>query len=63
MLIRLLKLLYLIKPNQHVKNVVDMKVNPYKLVWYRSGWSKSRIERNNTKYWTFEIEYNGIQLP
>jgi len=41
----------------------DKKPNPYKLIWYRQGWSKTRIEKNNAKYWEFEIEHNGLRLP
>lgn len=41
----------------------DKKPNPYVLIWYRQGWSKTRIEKNNAKYWEFEIEHNGLRLP
>lgn len=39
------------------------KPNPYQLVCYKRGWSKTRIEKNNAKYWQFEIEHNGLRLP
>lgn len=38
------------------------KTNPYELIWYKQGWSKSRIARNNSKYWEFEVKYNGLKL-
>lgn len=41
----------------------EKKPNPYELIWYRQGWSKTRIEKNNAKYWEFEIEHNGLTLP
>jgi len=41
----------------------EKKQNPYELIWYRQSWSKMRIEKNNTKYWQFEIEENGLTLP
>lgn len=37
--------------------------NPYELIWYKQGWSKTRIEKNNANYWKFEIEHNGLTLP
>jgi len=43
--------------------LLKKKPNPYELIWYRQGWSKTRIEKNNAKYWQFEIEENGLTLP
>lgn len=37
--------------------------NPYKLIWYRQGWSENKIAKNNLKYWEFEVKYNGLELP
>ena len=37
------------------------KKNPYTLVWYCLGWSKTRIAKNNAAYWKFEIEHNGFK--
>ena len=45
------------------KFVGDCKPNPYQLIWYKQGWSKTRTEKNNAKYWQFEIEHNGLRLP
>ena len=42
---------------------IDKKLNPYELIWYIQGWSKTRIEKNNAKYWEFEIEHNWLRLP
>lgn len=36
------------------------KENPYKLIWYQVGWSKLKIEKNNTKYWEWEMIHNGF---
>lgn len=36
--------------------------NPYSLVYYRAGWGKTKTERNNSKYWQWEFEYNGFKL-
>ena len=59
-----------LKPKKQcaIHNVVcsasaEKKPNPYELIWYRKGWSKTRIEKNNAKYWEFEIEENGLTLP
>jgi len=41
----------------------ERKTNPYELIWYKQGWSKTITENNNAKYWEFEIEYNGLTLP
>jgi len=66
---RLLELLKLVKPRQphlpqtNVSGSASRKPNPYQLVWYRRGWSKTRTEKNNAKYWQFEIEHNGLRLP
>jgi hypothetical protein len=66
---RLLELLRLIKPRQphlpqtNVSGSASRKPNPYQLVWYNAKWSKKRTEKNNAKYWKFEIEHNGLRLP
>ena len=66
---RLLELLKLVKPRQphlpqtNVSGSASRKPNPYQLIWYKKGWSKTRIEKNNAKYWQFEIEHNGLRLP
>ena len=66
---RLLELLKLVKPRQphlpqtNVSGSASRKPNPYQLVWYKQGWSKTRTEKNNAKYWEFEIEHNGLRLP
>jgi hypothetical protein len=39
------------------------KANPYALVWYRADWSKTKTEKNNAKYWEWEIMYNGFKCP
>ena len=41
---------------------ITKKVNPYNLVWYRVDWSKTKTEKNNAKYWEWEIMYNGFAL-
>lgn len=46
-----------------VSGSASRKPNPYELVWYKQGWSKTRTEKNNAKYWQFEIEHNGLRLP
>ena len=28
---------------------IDKKPNPYELIWYKQGWSKTRTEKNNAK--------------
>lgn len=33
--------------------------NPYKLIWYKQGWSESKINSNNCKYWEWEAKYNN----
>lgn len=69
MIQRLLELLHLIKPQKpllqqtNVSGSAFRKPNPYQLVWYKKGWSKTRTEKNNAKYWQFEIEHNGLRLP
>ena len=69
MIRRLLELLHLIKPQKPRLQQTDVsgsafrKPNPYQLVWYKQGWSKTRTEKNNAKYWQFEIEHNGLRLP
>lgn len=37
--------------------------NPYTLVWYRAGWSKAKTQKNNLKYWEWEILHNGFKCP
>jgi len=39
------------------------KANPYILFWYRAGWSKTKTEKNNAKYWEWEIMHNGFKCP
>ncbi len=34
--------------------------NPYILIWYKQSWSKRKTAENNTKYWQWEIDYNGF---
>ena len=66
MIRRLLEALKLIKPlNPHLPqaNVSGSAVNPYKLVWYNADWSKTKTEKNNAKYWEWEIMYNGFKCP
>jgi predicted lipoprotein len=66
---RLLELLKLVKPRQthlpqtNVSGSASRKPNPYQLVYWRSDWTESKTRRNNTKYWEFEIEHNGLRLP
>lgn len=38
------------------------KTNPYELIWYKQGWSKNKVARNNWKYYEFEIKHNGLKL-
>jgi len=47
----------------NVSGSASRKPNPYQLVYWRSDWSESKTRRNNTKYWEFEIEHNGLRLP
>ena len=69
MIRRLLEALRLIKPQKprlqqaDVSGSASRKPNPYQLIWYKQGWSKTRTEKNNAKYWQFEIEHNGLRLP
>lgn len=66
---RLLELLKLIKPRQphlpqtNISGSASRKPNPYKLVWYRADWSKTKTEKNNAKYWEWEIVHNGFKCP
>lgn len=46
-----------------VSGSASAKVNPYTLVWYRADWSKTKTEKNNAKYWEWEIMYNGFKCP
>lgn len=41
----------------------EKKPNPYEWIWYRQGWSDTKIAKNNAKYWEFEIKNNGLTLP
>lgn len=70
MIRRLLVALRLIKPHQPrlqqtdvVGSATERKPNPYSLVWYRRGWSESRIAKNNARYWQWEIDHNGFKCP
>jgi hypothetical protein len=36
-------------------------MNPYKLIWYKKGWSEKRIAKNNAKFWLWEIKNNNFQ--
>ena len=45
-----------------MENTATTKKNPYQLVWYKASWSKTRTEKNNAKYWQFEIEHNNCKL-
>ena len=44
-----------------VKKKITKSKNPYNLIWYKEGWSKTRTEKNNTKYWLWEMEFNGFK--
>lgn len=37
--------------------------NPYQLIWYKQGWSQKKVEKNNAKYWEWEIKYNNFVPP
>lgn len=69
MIRRLLEALHLIKPQKprlqktDVSGSASRNINPYKLYYWRSGWSESKTRKNNTKYWEWEIKYNGFKLP
>ena len=69
MIRRLFEKLKPIKPRQphlpqtNVSGSASRKLNPYQLVYWRSDWSESKTRRNNTKYWEFEIQHNGLRLP
>lgn len=39
----------------------ERKTNPYQLIWYKQGWSQTKVRKNNDKYWKFEIEHNGFR--
>ena len=65
-LIEKLKLMFTRQPRFRqtcVSGSASRKPNPYQLVYWRSDWSESKTRRNNTKYWEFEIEHNGLRLP
>lgn len=36
------------------------KTNPYRLVYYKRGWSEARRSKNNSLYWKWEFEHNGF---
>jgi hypothetical protein len=61
--LKLIKLRQLHLPQTNVSGSASRKPNPYQLVWYNTKWSKKRTEKNNAKYWKFEIEHNGLRLP
>ena len=69
MIRRLLEALKLVKPlkphlpQANVSGSASTKANPYTLVWYRADWSKTKTEKNNAKYWEWEIMYNGFKCP
>jgi hypothetical protein len=69
MIRRLLEAIKLIKPPKphlpqaNVSGSAFAKVNPYTLVWYRADWSKTKTEKNNAKYWEWEIMHNGFKCP
>ena len=46
-----------------VSGSASPKANPYTLVWYMADWSKTKTEKNNAKYWEWEIMYNGFKCP
>lgn len=46
-----------------VSGIASAKANPYTLVWYRADWDKMKTEKNNAKYWEWEIMYNGFKCP
>lgn len=50
-----------IKSESGLTDTEKPKTNPYNLIWYREGWSKKRIEKNNAKYWEWEIKNNRIK--
>lgn len=54
-LLELLVLIFVKNPKR------NRKTNPYKLYWYKSGWSKTKTAKNNEKYWRWEIENNGFK--
>ncbi len=54
MIRKLLESLHLVKPIQ------NKPTNPYTLVWYRAGWSKTKTGKNNAKYWEWETLHNGL---
>ena len=43
-----------------VSGSASNKSNPYELIWYKKGWSEKRINKNNAKYWLWEIEHNAF---
>lgn len=69
MIRRLLEALMLVKPPKphlpqaNVSGSASPQANPYTLVWYRADWSKTKTEKNNAKYWEWEIMYNGFKCP
>lgn len=63
-LIEKLKLMFARQPRlQQTAVSGSASRNPYQLVWYRSDWSESKTEKNNAKYWEWEIMHNGFRCP
>ena len=66
---KLLELLRLVKSSKsyltqvNVNGSVSRNPNPYMLIWYRSDWSMTKIKKNNTNYWEWEIVHNGFKCP
>ncbi len=42
---------------------MEKKKNPYTLIWWDSKMTQKQIEQNNTKFWEWEIKYNGFKCP
>lgn len=40
----------------------ENKKNPYKLLWFVAGWSQSKINKNNRKFWEWEKKHNNFKL-
>lgn len=40
-----------------------MKTNPFALIWYNSKMTQKQVEKNNMRYWKWEIKYNGFVPP
>jgi hypothetical protein len=41
----------------------NKKVNPYKWIYYKEGWSQNQINENNKKYWDWEKKHNDFVPP